>query len=185
MGPHSFPLTRCDAFVAGAAAAWLLAQPRGGAWLRRRRVLVAAAAGMGFVAAVVFTRGLSPTSRPTILLGYPAVGIFSAAIVLLASQAERAEVWLRRIAVAGSAAYAVYLVKLPVSYLVRHLLEERTSSAGLGGFLLFAALALVASGLVGGLLFAAVERPLGAAASALFQPGAGLPPAGSGPGPVA
>jgi peptidoglycan/LPS O-acetylase OafA/YrhL len=157
---YSFPLTRCDAFASGMAMAYLLSHPRWGERLRQVRRLVVAVAGVGLVAVVVVTRGLPVHSKATMLVGYPTVGVFCGALVLLLSQAERPRAWLQRLAVAGSAAYAVYLVKLPAVFMVRHALEAWGSFTGLRGLLELAALGLLTSGFIGGVFHLAVERPL-------------------------
>jgi peptidoglycan/LPS O-acetylase OafA/YrhL len=157
---YCFPLTRCDAFASGMAAACLLSHPRWGDPLRRGRGLVLGAASALLFAAVTLTRGLPVASRATILVGYPAVGLFSGAVVLALSQAQRLGKWPRRAAVAGGAAYAVYLVKLPTIYAVRHLLRSWTAASGLSYLMLLLALGTLASALIGGLFYLAVERPL-------------------------
>ncbi len=162
---YSCPLTRCDAFASGMAIAWLLSHPRWAEPLRQARWRVMAIAGGGLAAAVVLTRGLPVHSKATMLVGYPTVGAFCGSLVLLLSQVERPRAWLQRLAVAGSAAYAVYLVKLPAVFMIRHALESWGSSAGLGGLLELAALGLFASGLIGGVFHLAVERPLARATS--------------------
>jgi peptidoglycan/LPS O-acetylase OafA/YrhL len=81
------------------------------------------------------------------------------------SQIERPRAWLERLAVAGSATYAVYLVKLPAVFMVRHALESSGSFTGLRGLLALAALGLFASGLIGAVFHLAVERPLARATS--------------------
>ncbi len=162
---YSFPLTRCDAFASGIAIAWLLSHPGWAERLRRARWLVVAIAGVGLVAVIVLTRGLPVYSKATMLVGYPTIGVFCGALVLMLSQAERPRPWLARLAVAGSATYAVYLVKLPVVFMVRHALESSGSFTGVRGLLALAVLGFFASGLIGGVFHLAVERPLARATS--------------------
>jgi peptidoglycan/LPS O-acetylase OafA/YrhL len=157
---YCFPLTRCDAFASGMAVALLLSHPGWGDELRRRRWLVLGLAASGLAAVVAVNRGLPVGAKATMLAGYPAIGAFSGAIVLVLSQVEHAGSWLRRVAVAGAAAYTVYLVKLPTVFMVRRALESWNVFTGLRGLLLLGALGALASGLIGGSLHLLVERPL-------------------------
>jgi peptidoglycan/LPS O-acetylase OafA/YrhL len=156
---YSLPLTRCDAFVAGAGGAWLLTFPGWDERLRRHRRALAWAAGLGLGVVVLATGGLAIHSPATSLLGYPGVGLFSGVVVAILSQINSPGRWLRLGASAGGAAYAVYLVKLPVIFWIQHRLDAFPSLTGWRSLVVLVVLGALASGIVGGAFYLLVERP--------------------------
>lgn len=142
---YSFPLTRCDAFLFGAVAAWALDHPR-----LRARVQAAAPSllrlgiGVGFFA-VLATRGLDVGAQASVQFGYPLIGIGSASAVLGVSQAKHLCFVTRArqrhqsiessrrgcvswVAEAGTLTYAAYLFKLPIMDVVKDMMTRSAVS---------------------------------------------------------
>jgi peptidoglycan/LPS O-acetylase OafA/YrhL len=152
--PYSFPLSRGEGFFLGAAAAAVLRSSDKATLLAwRHRLLLGSSVVM--LAVFLASKGLLLTSALVKTVGYPAIGLWSASVVLWLSQVSRRPRLLASIARLGRGTYVAYLAKLPLcfvvgSYLIRphHL-----------GVLTFIAISLCATLLVGTLGHVAVERP--------------------------
>ena len=179
--PYSVPFTRCEGFLGGVAAASLLGHPGWREMLLRWRVHLLGATTVALAAVAALTHGLSVHAGLTVLAGYPVVGAFSAALVLVLSQARPGGAWLGRLAAAGGLAYASYLVKLPAVFLARWALERVGLAAGTGGLLLLASLGVLVSALLGWALHAGLERPLRSALQRVRGPS---PAPAAPPGPA-
>ena len=155
--PYSFPLTRADGFLLGAGFATLLRSRHWRDWLlsiRHRLLLATTVLLLGIMAG---SRGMSLDSSLLKTLGYPAISLWAASLVLFFSQLSSCPRLLRWISRAGRGAYFAYLVKLPVTFVVLWALQR----SGRSGFFAFVLLSLGASWLVGLLGYLVLERPMG------------------------
>jgi peptidoglycan/LPS O-acetylase OafA/YrhL len=153
--PYSFPLTRGDGFFLGATFALLLRWEAARARLLALRGRLLLVSTILLVALGVATKGLQLTSPAMKILGYPAVSLWSATLVLWLSQISRCPSALRLLSLLGQGAYCAYLVKLPVCYLVSVFLL-RVRMPGIPLFALSSLCATALLGMAGHFLF---ERP--------------------------
>jgi len=154
--PYSFPLSRGDGFFFGAAFASLSRSASYRDRLLARRFWLLGASTAALAILVVMQKGLTVTSPGTKLIGYPLVGAWSASLVLVTASLNRCPKFLRRISPIAGTGFCVYLVKLPVVFLV---------SVGLSRWarldlFTFAMVALFASFALGMAFHFGLERPL-------------------------
>ncbi len=157
---YSLPFTRCDSFLAGLSLAAALREPRVAAQLLRWRGRLLALGSFALAAAALLTHGLVVESPTTVLLGYPAIGLFTGALVLVLAQQREASSLSSRVALLGPHTYGAYLWKLPLLWLITDGLRANGLLHGTGGVLLLITASLLASFWAGSLWYLAIERPL-------------------------
>ncbi len=154
---HTF--TRMDAFVVGALLGVLEdIEPARRLLMKRKRSLLIAGAGL-FVATAGLTGGMSLWLPRSHQLIYPAVSLATAALLNFAIRSAAGRL-VRRVGSLGRYSYGVYLTKLPVTYIIFRVCEERLAAMSHAGFtVVFVISTLIGCYATGALWFLVIERP--------------------------
>lgn len=156
---YASTVTRCDAFVLGAAAACALGYERSRAALQKHRSAVFAALSLALALQFLFFDRLRIDRSATVLVGYPLVGLWCAALVTLAALRSGTP-RTPSLASLAPVVLCIYLVKLPVEHAIAQGLAPVLDAWGAPGHAGLALVMVSAAALAGVLLHRAVERPL-------------------------
>jgi peptidoglycan/LPS O-acetylase OafA/YrhL len=135
---YNFTIARCDALAMGALVAVLARHPRAMAIALRWTYRVAVASALAIAAILVMQRGFHPLEFPIVTVGQTVLAMLSGALVLLclSPSASAATVrWQRAMSVSwlrsvGKYSYAMYVVHLPLSRVLRPRVEGALASGG-------------------------------------------------------
>jgi len=165
--PYSFPLSRGDGFLLGAVLASLSRSEPDRVRLFALRYWLLGATSVALAALVVLQKGLPISSPAMKIVGYPLVGAWSACLVLVVARLPGCPGFPCLLSRLGRMGFCVYLVKLPVVFLVLAGLSRWARP----GVLTLALAALSASFAVGAVFHWGLERPVAAGLAHLFRAG--------------
>ncbi|HWU76407.1 MAG TPA: acyltransferase [Rhodanobacter sp.] len=161
-------ITRADALAMGALVAIAFHDARGQEWFRRARKTIMVGACVGLACIMVFAHGLSRFEWLVQTLGYSLLAVVFAWLVAECATATPggwrrwlALPWLRLI---GKYSYAIYIVHVPVKYVLVHYAAAHAIRIGAAQSIMrdmaFIALVGVISFVIAALTFIVIERPI-------------------------
>jgi len=115
---YFFTLTRIDAFLMGLTLGVLYSNLKAKEHLLSNAAIVFCSALILLALTVYLTQGLYFNNPLMLHLAYPVIALFAASLINLSFRYEINTLWLKKLSKLGKIAYPIYLLKLPVIYLV-------------------------------------------------------------------
>ncbi|MBU2969543.1 acyltransferase [Pseudoalteromonas sp. C2R02] len=115
---YFFTLTRIDAFLMGLTLGILYSNFKAKEHFSSNAVIIFCSALILLTLTVYLTQGLYFKNPLMLHLAYPVIALFAASLINLSYRYEINTLWLKKLSKLGKIAYPIYLLKLPVIYLV-------------------------------------------------------------------
>lgn len=115
---YFFTLTRIDAFLMGLTLGVVFTCQKIKGRLLSNAVIIFCFALILLILTVYLTQGLYFKNPIMLHLAYPVIAIFAGSLINLSYRYEINTLWLKKLSKLGKIAYPIYLLKLPVIYLV-------------------------------------------------------------------